>query len=268
MFRCKYLDPQFTDHSGYYILKAVGKSDGYSRWILDQVKPFLGQRLFEAGAGIGNLSQELLKRERLVLVDYEEMYVNTLQRRYTGRRNVRVDRCDLTDASTFERWYDERLDTIFCSNVLEHLEPDEQVLKSYYDLLVPGGHCIIVVPARPELYNGIDKALGHCRRYTEQELVEKMQRAGFELAFVKQFSRLGAIAWNVSGKLGRTEISPFQMTTFNRILPIAKAMDYLLPIKGMSLICVGRKPKVGMHSGGDTPAAYTIPSNLSAVKSA
>ena len=67
MFRCKFLDPQFTDHSGFYTLTSVAKARGYNRWILDQVKPYLGRRMLEAGAGIGNLSPMIVDRERAVL---------------------------------------------------------------------------------------------------------------------------------------------------------------------------------------------------------
>ena len=78
MFRCRVVDTQFTDHSGFYILLSVARATRYNQWILDQVQPFLGQRLFEAGAGIGNLSHMLIHRERLLLVDHELEYVNMI----------------------------------------------------------------------------------------------------------------------------------------------------------------------------------------------
>ena len=244
MIRSRFFDTQFTDHSGFYILSSVAKASGYNRWILDQVQPYLGRRILEAGAGIGNLSQMLINRDRLIMVDYETMYTNALKQRYGGRENVRIDQADLTKRTDFHRWRSEAVETILCSNVLEHLEPDEQVLSSFYETLAPGGHCIIVVPAGQWLYTPMDKELGHFRRYSQQELAEKMRGAGFEVAFTRQFSKVGSISWGIAGHvLKRRHLSPMQMVWFDRMLPIFRVLEYALPIPGMSLIMVGQKPK-------------------------
>ena len=136
------------------------------------------------------------------------------------------------------------MDTIFCSNVLEHLEPDQQVLQDFHRTIVPGGHCVIVVPAGRWLYTGTDAELGHCRRYTKQELADKMKLAGFEIVHQEQFSRLGAVAWGMSGHvMRRRHLSPRQMIWFDRLLPVAKILEYCLPVPGMSLLMIGRKPE-------------------------
>jgi len=243
MFRCRFFDPQFTEHAGFYVLTSMARANRYSRWMLRQVDDYLGDRVLEAGCGIGNLGRLLLDHERLVLADNEPMYVAALRRQFGCRSNVRVDGVDLTNPGDFDRWQDERLDTILCSNVLEHLQPDRQVLESFYETLEPGGHCVIVVPAGRWLFTGMDEELGHCRRYTPRELREKMGAAGFEVVFTRQFSRLGSIGWAVSGLLRRRHLSPRQMVWFDRLLPLGKLLDYVLPVPGMSLIMVGRKPK-------------------------
>jgi SAM-dependent methyltransferase len=178
-----------------------------------------------------------------VLVDHEEMYVARLQDRFGIHPNVRVDCADLTEADAYDRWKEECIDTVVCSNVLEHLEPDEAVLRSFYRTLVPGGMCILIVPAGHWLYTDIDRELGHYRRYSQRELASKMTAAGFEVAYTKRFSRLGALAWAASGHvLRRRHLSPRQMVWFDRLLPIVKMLDWVLPVPGMSLIMVGRKP--------------------------
>jgi glycosyltransferase involved in cell wall biosynthesis len=251
MFRCKFLDPQFTDHSGYYTLASVARAQKYNRWLLQQVEPFMGRRVLEAGSGIGNLSSLLLRHERLVLTDYEELYIDKLRQRYGARDNVRVEQADLTNADDYELWQDERLDTIVCSNVLEHLEPDDEVLRSFQRTLVPGGHCILVVPAGPWLYTPLDRELGHYRRYTPADLADKLTAAGFEVAYSRTVSRLGTIGWAVSGHLlRRRHLSARQMIWYDRLLPLAKVLDYVLPVPGMSLIMVGRKPNVAANTAG------------------
>jgi glycosyltransferase involved in cell wall biosynthesis len=242
MFRSKFLDPQFTTHSGFYILSSMSRATKYNQWLLRRVRPYLGQRVMEAGAGIGNLSRLLLNRERLLLVDNERRYVSLLHERFGCRGDVRVDEADLTEPANYARWQDEHLDTILCSNVLEHLPCDERVLQSFHQLLMPGGHCIIIVPAGRWLYTAVDQELGHCRRYSAEELCAKMTAAGFEVVYRKQFGRLGALGWAVSGHLlKRRHLSPRQMIWFDRLLPVAKILEYLLPLPGMSLVMVGRK---------------------------
>jgi SAM-dependent methyltransferase len=239
----KFIDPKFTDHSGFYVLSSVARASGYNRWILNQVRAFLGRRVLEAGSGIGNLSTLLMDRERLVLTDLEQLYVSALEYRLGRRENVRALLHDLTRPEDFDRLRSERLDTVLCSNVLEHLEPDEQVLRSFHDVLEPAGHCVIVVPAEPWLYTVLDREVGHFRRYTAGELRAKMTAAGFEVVHERQFSKLGALSWAVAGHvLRRRHLSPRQMIWFDRLLPVAKLLEYVLPLRGMSLIMVGRKP--------------------------
>ncbi len=246
ILRSRWIDPQFTDHSGFYVLKSMARSKKYNRWILDLVRPYLGRRLLEAGAGIGNISGMLARRERLVLADYDPIYVSLLEERFCRHENVRVDRVDLTRPENYQAWESEQLDTVFCSNVLEHLEDDEDVLRSFNRCLTPEGHCIIVVPAVKRLYTPVDAELGHFRRYTAAELRRKMSAAGFKVVHEHQFSKLGTIGWATSGHLLRTRhLSPLQMKWFDRMLPLAKLLEKVLPVPGMSLIMVGQKPQSG-----------------------
>jgi SAM-dependent methyltransferase len=242
VFRCRFVDPQFTDHSGFYVLSSMSRAENYNRWILRHVHPYLGRRVMEAGSGIGSMSALMLGNRRLLLVDNEPMYVSMLRQRFGHRGDVRVDEADLTQSTSFQRWQGENLDTVLCSNVLEHLPPDHQVLRDFHQVLAPGGHCVIVVPAGRWLYTVLDQELGHYRRYAVEELRRKMSAVGFDVVYAKQFSRLGALSWAVFGHLlGRRQLGPRQMALFDRILPLAKIMEHLLPLPGMSLIMVGRK---------------------------
>ena len=79
------------------------------------------------------------------------------------------------------------------------------------------------------------------RRYEADELRLKLEQAGFEVVLLKRFNRLGALGWLVSGWLGRRELSPAQMIWFDRLLPLARICERILPMAGLSLIAVGRK---------------------------
>jgi glycosyltransferase involved in cell wall biosynthesis len=244
MLRCRFFDTRFTTHDGYYILVAVRNARAFNRWMFRQIAPYVGKRVLEAGCGIGNLTELLLDSDRLVAADFDEFYVEMIGRRFGHLENFRTLRMDLTRAADYERLADEAIDTIICLNVLEHIAPDEAVLDHFYRLLAPGGHAIILVPQHPWLYAPVDRVLGHERRYTAKELCTKLERAGFEVVHQQGFNRLGTLGWYVSGKLLRREhLSPGQMKTFNRILPLARLIEHVPGLPALSTIAVGRKPR-------------------------
>ena len=241
--RCRWVDPRFTTHDGYYILTAVRNARGFNRWMHRQIAPFVGRRVLEAGCGIGNLTELLLDADRLVAADADPFYVEMIGRRFGHLENVRALPMDLARPTDYDALAGERIDTVLCLNVLEHIAADEAVLAEFFRLLEPGGHAIILVPQHPGLYAPIDAALGHERRYTLDELGGKLRRAGFEVVHRQGFNRLGALGWAVSGKLlRRRRLSPGQMKAFNRLLPLAKLVERAPGWPSLSAIAVGRKP--------------------------
>jgi glycosyltransferase involved in cell wall biosynthesis len=241
LIKYRFIDDRFTTHDGYYVLQSMRRARGLNRWILEQFRPFVGQRVVEAGCGIGNFTELLLDRERLVCLDNDPLYVEMIQWRLGHLENLRALRFDLSDTTAYAALKPERADTIVCLNVLEHIAPDEAVLRAYYDLLEPGGHAIILVPAHPSLYGPCDAAIGHERRYTQVELHTKMRNAGFDVVSMNEFNRLGVPGWWLNKKLGRRDLNPRQMRAFEALLPVAKAIEAMKLGRGLSLIGVGRK---------------------------
>jgi glycosyltransferase involved in cell wall biosynthesis len=241
LLKYRFVDDRFTTHDGYYVLQSMRRARGLNRWILDQFRSAIGSRVLEAGCGIGNFTELLLDRERLVCVDNDPLYVEMANWRFGHLENVVTLQRDLADVATYEDLKGERLDTIVCLNVLEHIAPDEQVLRAYHDLLEPGGHAIILVPAHMWLYGACDEAIGHVRRYTQVELHTKMQAAGFEIVMMQEFNRLGVPGWYLNKAMGRRDLQPRQMRLFEWLLPVAKGMEALSLGPGLSLIGVGRK---------------------------
>ena len=242
LLKYRFVDDRFTTHDGYYVLQSMRRAKGLNRWILQQFRGYIGNRVLEAGCGIGNFTELLLDRERLVCVDNDPLYVEMANWRLGHLENVITVQRDLSDTAAYQDLKAERVDTIVCLNVLEHIAPDEQVLRAYYELLEPGGHAIILVPAHMWLYGPCDEALGHVRRYTSTELHTKMQAAGFEVVMMEEFNRMGVPWWYVNRQLGRRDLSPRQMRMFETLLPVAKGMEALKLGRGLSLIGVGRKP--------------------------
>ncbi len=245
---CRLWDTRVSRDDGLATLEAVSRASTYNRWIVEQASPFLGRRLLEAGAGIGNLSRLLVRREALVLLDHDPQYVDILEARFSQSHAVSVRKGDLNDATLYEALKVERLDSIFCANVLEHLPDDEKVLQGFFEALQPGGRCVLIVPASRRLYGSLDRALGHFRRYEGDELRNKLERAGFRVMHQKAFNRVGAAAWLVCGRiLRRNRLSPGQMGWFDRLWPLFRLCDDVLPTPCLSWMIVGEKPKEAMQ---------------------
>jgi glycosyltransferase involved in cell wall biosynthesis len=242
LLRYRFIDTRFTTHDGYYILQSVRHARGFNRWMLSQFSGHVGRRVLEAGCGIGNFTELLLDKERLVCVDSDTLYVQMLGWRFGHLANLRVLKGNLTDPNLRRELGEERLDTVICLNVLEHIKDDRAALATYSTLLMPGGHVIILVPAHPSLYSECDRALGHERRYERADLQSKLEGAGLEVEEIREFNRLGTLGWWINKQRGRADLSPREMRTFELILPIAKLVERFHLWAGLSLIAVARKP--------------------------
>lgn len=206
--------------------------------MFDRVRPWVGDRVLEIGAGIGNLSQFLVDRPAVVLTDTAEEYLRRLRERFGHLPNVDVMRLYLptVDGPVTTRSFD----TIVCLNVLEHVADDALSLTAMRGLLGQGGQLILLVPALPALYGSLDRALGHVRRYTPRELRTKFGRAGLRLRHLEYFNLAGIPGWWFTGRVLRREVIPAgSLRWFDRLVPLFR-LERLLPLRlGQSLIAIG-----------------------------
>ena len=71
-------------------------------------------------------------------------------------------------------------DLMLFMDVLEHVDDDVGMLRSYGEKLEDGGTILITVPAFEFLWSGHDDFLEHKRRYTRAMLWATIEKAGFE----------------------------------------------------------------------------------------
>lgn len=81
----------------------------------------------------------------------------------------------------------DEFDVIGTFDVLEHIAEDTTALRQMHKAIKPGGGLVISVPQHPWLWSEKDAYAGHQRRYTRQELVSKVQDAGFQVLYVSAF---------------------------------------------------------------------------------
>ncbi|HEX2832262.1 MAG TPA: glycosyltransferase [Thermoanaerobaculia bacterium] len=213
----------------------------YNAWVWSRLQPFVGQRVLEAGAGSGVMTRFLYGRDLIVAGDRETPYVDRLTNAFRRRPGITIERIDLEsdDVLALAR-YD--LDTVTAINVLEHTTDDVAALRRAHRLLQPNGRVVIFVPAGKSLYGSLDKGIGHERRYEKDELVGKLQQAGFEVEHVSFQNRIAKLAWWLNAKLfGRRALPSAQSRIFDRLVPLLRALEGDNPSSGLSLIAVGRK---------------------------
>lgn len=232
------------DPAGARTLEIVSAAPRYNAWMYETIAPWIGRRVLEVGAGIGNMSEQLLRGapEHLVLTDVDPWYREQVRTRFAGRPGVRIDGLELPDSTAAARFAADRIDTIVALNVVEHIEADVEAVRCMADLLVPGGRVVILVPAIQALYGEMDRELGHYRRYSRRTLARVMTHAGLTVERLRWFSRVSVLGWWFNGRVRRVKEIPLgQLKRFDALVPLLRLERYLPLPFGLSLIAVGSR---------------------------
>ena len=130
----------------------VGCGDGF----------FLRRLAQEGYGGVGiDVSAAGIELARQVLADYPQ--------------------CEVRCAPIQEFGPDGGYPTVACGETLEHIEDDVEFLRQINRLMAPGGTLVLTVPVDMTLWTQHDVDAGHFRRYSKEELFEKLEDTGFEV---------------------------------------------------------------------------------------
>ena len=242
-----------SEASGYVTLERMGRLSRYNDWIWQSIAPYVGNRVLEVGAGIGNMTRVLYGRDLIVATDLELPYLHILRNRFSRNPTIRVERLDLnSDDCLALKSY--AFDTVVCLNVLEHIEDDEGALQRLFEILAPGGRLVLFVPADQKLFGTMDTQVGHFRRYSRETLTRVMESAGFNAEMITYRNVFGRFGWWLNGRvLKRTHLPAGQSRIFDLAVPILRRLEPKNPNRGLSLIAVATKPQeergVGVLAG-------------------
>ena len=236
------IDDIYNELYGHAILHRLSQTHHFNRWMADTVKPWVGETVLEIGAGIGNLTLKLLPRRSYTVSDVDPLHLEYLKNRFGNYARMEVRKVDLEDADDFAE-LEECFDTVICLNVLEHVTQDVQALKNMYRALVPGGVAVLLVPQGRWLYGSLDRVLGHCRRYTRRELIDRCEQAGFVVQHAFCFNRAGTPPWFINSRvLHRQNFGRSQLKCYDCLIWLWRALEKVLPWPGLSIIGIVRKP--------------------------
>lgn len=234
---------EHVDPVGARTLEALQAAGRYAAWQVEQVAEFLGSRILEVGAGIGNISAHLVAAQpgALFVSDRNDQYLSRLRRAFAAEAGVRVVRLALPGIDV-DKWATERIDTIVAFNVIEHIEDDITAVGELAATLVPGGRLLLIVPAHELLYSDLDMALGHYRRYSVHSVSQLLYNAGLRPLRIRYFNMAGAVGWFLRGQIrGKRELAASSLRLFDWLVPILKLEDVMPRPFGLSVVAVAEK---------------------------
>jgi glycosyltransferase involved in cell wall biosynthesis len=241
------VDDLYVASYGRGLLNSLTGTPQYLSWLTRVLRPHLGDSVLEAGAGLGNLTGRLMARKLFYVAgECDSLYLHALRNRFLRTPNVTVCDLDPEDPADFATWAGsdetQKFDTALCVNVLENTEDPASVLRSLHAALKRDGKIVVLVPQGTGLYGSLDRAMGHKRRYSKQDLATLLQKAGFQLEQTRQLNKIGALSWWVNGTLlRRTKIGKPSLKLFDKTVWIWRRIDGLMPGRGLSLIAIARR---------------------------
>ncbi|MCO6450611.1 MAG: glycosyltransferase [Caldilineales bacterium] len=240
MLRYTFIDDIYeADSYGSNILVELERTRRFNIWMGDALRPFVGARVLEVGAGIGNITAQYIPRESYVASDINPHYLYYLRSYAHGKPYLKVMYLDANDPDGIAGMEGE-FDTILLVNVLEHLPDEHLTLRTLRKALAPGGRIVVLVPQHPKLYNTLDEVLEHRERYTAEHLRQSLQSAGFSVETIFDFNRFSVPGWWFNGRvLRRKTFSRLQLKLIDLMTPLLRRLDRLWPWPGLSVIGVG-----------------------------
>jgi len=214
-----------------------------------------GYRVLEVGCGTGNVLRVLSKA-------CPDGKVVGLELSFDGLRHAQSRSAGfLVQGDVRNCPFGKPFDLVGLFDVLEHVPEDRETLASLWNALAPGGRLLLTVPAHQFLWSYFDEAAHHCRRYSAQDIRQKLTDAGFQVEFLSQFMTcIFLLVWifrKMNGLRKQSESDSARSRTSEefRLVPIVNpilttlltleagwlARGHHVPI-GTSLVVVARRP--------------------------
>ena len=229
-------------------LELFASATNWKSYFGSMLQPFIGPRVLEVGAGIGETTSVLCTGREIewLCVEPDRRLAEKLQQ---GINHGSIPaRCKLVVGTIEDIEAAPRFETILYIDVIEHLENDADELRRASTRLVPGGHLVVLSPAHPWLYSEFDKSIGHFRRYTKRSL------AALTPPHTKMVRNFYLDGVGVLASLGNRLLlksscpTPRQIAVWDKmVVPLSRVVDRLLCYNfGKSVVGVWRR---GPRSG-------------------
>lgn len=167
--------------------------------IIAMVRPLSGRAL-DVGCGTGRVTIRLAELGLAVdALDVEEKVVD-IARRVAAGRNLDIHFAVSDLVREGDALPDATYDLVVCTEVLEHIENWQPVVRTMCRVLKPGGTLVITVPHNPRLFSAIDEHVGHFRRFLPGDITALL--GGYQVSyFTTGFPFVRWITWGYTTML-------------------------------------------------------------------
>lgn len=231
------------NYSANDILEVLKNAKNYNNFLIDivtkTINSFHCNKIMDFGCADGYFIErisEICPRTNIFGVEIDENSLDIC-------RNKKLNVYAGLDKS------DSEFDLIYSFNVLEHIEDDIDTLIQFHNKLSENGRIIVYVPALKFLFSSVDKKAGHFRRYSKNDLKEKILKSGFKiekLIFCDCFGVPATMLFNLKNmfiKDNSGNITVFEVKLYDFIFPVSKLLDKLIfkYLCGKNLLVIAKK---------------------------
>lgn len=221
-------------YSGTRLLEDMQSATNYNHHVAALMAKYArGEKILEIGAGLGTMAQLLKERH--------DKNVHCFEPDESLRQ--KLSQQGLSTLATFPN-DNEKWDTIYSINVLEHVRDDRALVGQMAQGLAPGGVVIAYVPAFMLLYSSVDKHIGHHRRYTAETLKHLFSEMNvLRCEYADSLGFLAGLTFkafdNGTGQVSKSSIQMYDTFAF----PISKMLDAgLRHLVGKNVLIVAENP--------------------------
>ena len=157
------------DQYGTRLVSELEKARRFITWQGQTIRPYVGDRILEVGAGVGSITNQFIPRDLYVVGEQNPNYLTYLRSYAIGKPYLRVEELDPAQPGVFSR-FASQLDTVLLCDVLEQQPDPLATLQGAYSCLAPGGRVIVIVPQGKKRFGTLDQERGRRQRFERGEL--------------------------------------------------------------------------------------------------
>jgi SAM-dependent methyltransferase len=240
--RAREIAPEPFAYSGSE-LELFADAITWKRYFAAVMRPYLGPRVLEVGAGIGGTTAVLTAGAHALWLCLEPDPVLAARLQERCRAGSLPPCCAVRHGTLADLPQGPGFDTVLYIDVLEHIENDRDELERAAQQLRPGGRLAVLAPAHQALFSPFDRSVGHFRRYSRRGLLA-LAPPGLDVVAVRYLDSVGLLASLGNRLLLRSDLPGARQIWFwdRFMVPLSRLVDPLLAYRiGKSVLAVWRR---------------------------